>query len=294
MIEDSRLHHRRAPRGARSFSLIALLLLTVPLEADEPFLRKPADQLSEAESLQILNRSPWAQEITTTVQDSACSAERPAFSTRKPAADAPEAAASSTTPPADGASYVIRFISVKPMQAAAKRFSVINPGLGVNGQMTFIPDSEPTNIRELHYNLSDEIAIAVVLKNAGPQGESFRDYALENGKTFPGKGLKELWRCAELRTSSGTVSAVVAGMGANRNGDISAIELFFPSVVNDRKLITNKNEKVQFRFVAAQRVFDATFVIEPGDLLDGTETELFIPSTVEQPSESASVSAAAN
>ena len=288
MVSDPRSHHRAAPRGARSFFLIALLLLTVPLQADEPFLRKPSDQLSEAESLQILNRSPWAQEITTTVQDSECSAERPAFPKREVIADASKL----TTVPPDGATYVIRFISVKPMQAAAKRLSLIAPELGVNNQMTLFPGSGPTNIRELHYNPSDEIAVAVVLRDAGPHGESFLDYAFENKKTFPGKRLTELWRCAELQTASGTVSAVLSGLGGNRNGDVSAIEFFFPSVVNGRKLITNKNEKVQFRFVAAQRVFDATFAIDAADLMDGTETELFMPSTVEQVSISESASSA--
>ena len=43
------------------------------------------------------------------------------------------------------------------------------------------------------------------------------------------------------------------------------------------------NEKLEFRFIANQRVFEATFYVNPADLFDGTETVMHIPHTVDEP-----------
>jgi hypothetical protein len=40
---------------------------------------------------------------------------------------------------------------------------------------------------------------------------------------------------------------------------------------------------LEFRFVANQRVFEATFNVNPTDLFEGTERRILIPPTVDQP-----------
>ena len=48
-------------------------------------------------------------------------------------------------------------------------------------------------------------------------------------------------------------------------------------------LISHPNEKLEFRFIANQRVFEATFYVNPANLFDGTETVMHIPPTLDEP-----------
>jgi hypothetical protein len=48
-------------------------------------------------------------------------------------------------------------------------------------------------------------------------------------------------------------------------------------------LISHPNDKLEFRFIANQRIFEATFYVNPADHFDGTETVLRIPRTVDEP-----------
>jgi hypothetical protein len=146
-----------------------------------------------------------------------------------------------------------------------------------------VPGSKPTNLREGWYNPADEITIAVVLKHPGPKGESFLDYVFGEKKSFPGGGLAHLWPCAAVKTVNGQAFAVLAGLGSGKDYAVSAIHLSFPSVSDGKPLISHLNEKLQFRFVANQRVFETTFVVNSADLLDGSERVLHIPSTVDDP-----------
>lgn len=57
-----------------------------------------------------------------------------------------------------------------------------------------------------------------------------------------------------------------------------AITMFFSNSVHGKLLITKPGEEVEFRFVAKQRVFEATFLISTGDLLpDMSEPVLYYP-----------------
>jgi len=112
-----------ALHGLRIFAFVEL---SVPLAANEPFLNKPSNEWIEAEALQVLNDSPWAHTITTTTQETPCDYEHPAFPGLFREEMAQIADLRSTHFPAesvkpDGAEYVVRLVSVKPMQAAVER-----------------------------------------------------------------------------------------------------------------------------------------------------------------------------
>ena len=160
-------------RGLCSFALVAS---SVPLTASEPFLNKPSNEWTEAEALQVLNDSPWAHTITTTTQDTPRDYEHPAYPGLFPEemaqiADSrsPQFPAESVKP--DGAEYVVRLISVKPMRAAAERLVSLDEkwapyrrGIGLE------PGGKPTNMEESWYNPADEIIVVDTLKRPGSAG----------------------------------------------------------------------------------------------------------------------------
>jgi hypothetical protein len=263
---------------------------SVPGTANEDFLSKPPQQWTEAEALQVLNDSPWAHTITTTTQDFQCDYEHPAYPESYRKGRAEELDSMVPTPPAtdvksDGAEYLVRFLSVKPMQAAVERLLSLDPEKWGNYRTGYglKPGLKPTNLEELWYNPADEITIVIVLKRSGPGGASFRDYAFHR-KDEPKSGLRHLWPCAAVKTANGVTTAVVGGPvrddGWNAPKDIV---LSFPSTSKGKPLIAHPNEKLDFRFVANQHVFETTFYLNPSDLFDGTETMLHIPRTVDEP-----------
>jgi hypothetical protein len=151
------------------------------------------------------------------------------------------------------------------------------------------PGSKPTNLKERWYNPADEITIVIALKRPGPGGASFRDYAFPR-KDEPGSGMRHLWPCSAVRTASGATAVVLGGPvrddGWNAPKDIA---LSFPSTFYGKPLISHRNEKLEFRFIANQHVFEATFYVNPADLFDGTETVLRIPRTVDESAVSSSI-----
>jgi hypothetical protein len=177
--------------------------------ANEPFLSKPSEEWTEAESLQVLNDSPWAHAITTTTQDFQCDYEHPAFPGTYTEEFAQEQDSITPTPPPgevkpDGAEYLVRLVSVKPMQAAAERLiSLDKKWAHYRGGYGLEPNGQPTNLAERWYNPADEITIVVVLKHPGRGGASFRDYAFPR-KAVPGSGQASLaLRRRENRQRSG-------------------------------------------------------------------------------------------
>lgn len=269
---------------------VALLAVFRPMAADESFLSKPPGEWTEAQALQVLNDSPWAHTITTTTQDFQCEYEHPAYPIVYPEGFAERRDSIDLTPPAadvkrDGAEYLVRLVSVKPMQAAAERLISLDgnkwkhyrEGYGLQ------PNSKPTNLAERWYNPADEITIAIILRHPGPGGASFHDYAFPR-KDVPGSGVKHLWPCAAVKTDNGVSTAVLGGPATYGDGIPSNdITVSFPSTVRAKSLISHPNEKLDFRFVANQHVFEATFYVNPSDLFDGTETVLRIPRTIDEP-----------
>lgn len=273
----------------RSICCLALVGGSVLVTANEPFLSKPSEEWTETEALQVLNDSPWAHTITTTTQDFQCDYEHPAFAGLYEEESARRMDSITPTPPAaevkpDGAEYLVRMVSVKPMQAAVERLMALdfNKWRVYNGGYGLTPGSRPTSLDEGWYNPADEITIALVLKHGGPEGKSFLDYAFHEKKIFPGGGLVHLWPCSAIRTVNGQVTAVLAGLGGKDHA-ASAINLSFPRNSRGRALISHQNEKLQLRVILNQRVFETTFYVNSSDLFDGTETIMHIPSRVDEP-----------
>jgi hypothetical protein len=50
-------------------------------------------------------------------------------------------------------------------------------------------------------------------------------------------------------------------------------------LIDGKPLISKVHEKVDFRLVVNQRVFEATFYVNASDVLDGSEKILYLPST---------------
>ena len=268
----------------RSICCFALMSGSLPSTANEPFLDKPSAAWTEEEALQVLNDSPWAKTITATSQDIQCDYEHPAYPGTFSAEFARYEDSLSLAPPAtnvkaDGAQYLVRLVSVKPMQAAAARLVALTEEKWKHYQPeTGKEEGEPpTSVADHFYNQMDEITIVVVLKHPGPDGSSFHDYA------FPSGGLHHLWPCAAVRTTAGTTTAVLGGPGSRLSGlPEDGIGLSFPSTVNGKPLINHPNEKLEFRFVVNQHVFEATFNVNASDLFGGTESVLSIPKTFDE------------
>jgi len=81
-----------------------------------------------------------------------------------------------------------------------------------------------------------------------------------------------------LEDNNGQVFARLVPAAFGRNGKFRTFQLSFPRLVDGKPLISNLREKVEFRMVANQRVFDTIFLINASDVLDGSEKTLYLPS----------------
>jgi hypothetical protein len=279
--------------GLRGILSLAFLYSAVPLTANEPFLNKSPEEWTEAEALQVLNDSPWAHPIESTVQATPCDFEHPALPGMYPADSmyseetarqldslSTQSAPETVTP--DGAEYVVRLNSVKPMQAAAERLIQLSEKYSsYRGGIGFEPGSRPTNIEERWYNPADELMFSVVLKRPGPSGESFRDYAFQEDTGTPAMHVRHMFACSGIRTANGQFHGLTESMSW-KDGKATGIWISFPRVVNGKPLITHDDEKVEFRLIVNQHVFATTFHVNPANLFDGTETGERIPPTVDE------------
>jgi hypothetical protein len=149
--------------------------------------------------------------------------------------------------------------------------------------MAWRPGSKPTNMAEAWYNPADEITVVLALKRPGPGGASFLNYAFKDVETGVLFTAHYFFICAGIRTASGQIHAVMARMGQGNDNNVSAIIMPFPSTVDGKSLISHRDEKLEFRLVLNQRVFETKFIVNPTDLFDGTETLMRTPTRVDQP-----------
>jgi len=234
----------------------------------------------EQQALKVVNDSDWAHTVNPTTQDIPCSYKNPAFPGLYPADQNGVAAPVTTTAVVkpDSSEYLIRFQSAKPVQAAIQQLLAMGEKWFAYGPARPVDEADgPTDLPNMFYNIADMITIAVILKHAGPDGTSLFDYGFENeGRTFPSRSF-DVWPCAGLRTSNGQVFARVVPSAFGRNG-YRAMQLSFPRLIDGKPLISNSREKVEFRLVVNQRVFETTFYINASDVLDGSERSLCLPS----------------
>lgn len=57
----------------------------------------------------------------------------------------------------------------------------------------------------------------------------------------------------------------------------------FPGTADGKSLISHRDEKLEFRLVLDQRVFETTFIVNSTDRFDGTETVIHTPARVDEP-----------
>jgi len=97
--------------------------------------------------------------------------------------------------------------------------------------------------------------------------------------------VRHLWACSGIRTANGEFHGVIAyatGLSIAKHGEVTGISISFPRIVDGKPSITRRDEKVEFRMILNQHVFETTFHVNPRDLFDGTETALRIPPTVDE------------
>jgi hypothetical protein len=177
----------------------------------------------------------------------------------------------------DTSEYLIRFQSVKPVQTAIQQLLAIGEKWSAYGPEHPVSASDgPTDVANAIYNIADMITVAVILKHPGPEGTNLFDYGYEqNGRAFPSRHFR-VFPCAGLRTSNGQVFAHLNASSFGHSG-YKAMQLSFPQLIDGKPLISNPHEKVEFRLVANQRVFETTFYVDVSDVLDGSESSLYLP-----------------
>jgi len=277
----------------RAIACVVFLGGAVALRGDDSFLSKPPEEWTEDEAARVLEDSPWAHRITTTTQEFQCDFEHPVFPgmyseeyARKAHFRELEIPASEVKP--DGAEYVVQFLSVKPMQAAIARLLALDgeKWRDYGGGTVLTPGSPPSNPYEHHFNPGDEFAVSIILKKPGPGGASFRDYAFPHKGAEGEKAARTRFSpaCGGIRTANGIGKWYLNGPVRDEEAyHPASFTVFYAGTVNGRPLITHPNEKVEFRYVADQRVFETTFYVDPKDLFDGTETILHEPTTIASP-----------
>jgi hypothetical protein len=286
MLNSSALFSSGFRYSIRITSCVLLLGCTsIPIWGQEPSPGSAGTEANEQAALKVLNDSDWTHTVTPSLQDAACTYQNPAF----PYVYPKEKAAitdglSHTLPPdpvkADDSEYLIRFQSARPVQTAVEKLLALGEKWSAYSVQSW-PVSEadgPTDVANHRYNLADMITVAVILKRPGPDGMTLFDYGYEeNGRKFPSHSF-QVWPCTGLRTANGQVFAHVAPVAFGLDGESKVLQLSFPRLIDGKKpLISSLHERVEFRLVVNQRVFETTFYINASDVLDGSEKTLYLP-----------------
>lgn len=261
-----------------------LLFWCKPVTGQEYRPNSPETEAVEREALKLLNDSDWAHTVKPSLQDTPCSYQNPAFPGLYPQDNA--AAADGTapvTPPdpviPDRSGYLIRFQSAKPVQAAIQDLLTMGDKWAAYGRGKHHFTGEgPTDLPNARYNIADMITVAVILKHAASDGPTVFTYGYEdNGRQYPSRSFR-VWPCAGLRTNNGQVFAHVEPEVFGHDGKSKVLQLSFPRLIDGKPLISQLHEKVEFRLVVNQRVFETTFCVNASDVLDGSEKTLYLPS----------------
>lgn len=262
-------------------SCVLLIACSGALSGQEPV--STTSSSAEQGALKVLNDSDWAHTVKPTTQDAPCTYGNPAFpglfpEDRASLMDANEPVAN-TPVRADNSEYLIRFQSARPVQTATQQLLAMGEKWSAYGPERQVSDTDaPTDLARPRYNVADMITVAVILKYAGQDGRSLFEYGYGNGGgTFPSRDFRPLWQCAGVRTSTGQVYAHLVAEAFGRNG-YHALQLSFPRLIDGKPLISGTREKVEFRLVVTQHVFETAFYVNSTDVLDGSERSLCLPS----------------
>lgn len=234
----------------------------------------------EQQALKVLNDSDWAHTVKPSLQDTPCTYQNAVFPDLYPKEQAFTLDATAPTRPldpvkADDSEYLVRFQSAKPVQTAVQELLAMGEKWSAYGQKEWLvsKDYGPTDVANGRYNALDMITIAVILKHPSPDGTSLFNYGYEDdGRKFPSHSFR-VWPCTGLRTANGQVIALLSPQPFGH-----ILQLSFQRLIEGKPLISSAHEKVEFRMVANQRVFETTFYINASDVLDGSEKTLYLPS----------------
>jgi len=89
--------------------------------------------------------------------------------------------------------------------------------------------------------------------------------------------------CAHPLSFPNCVKSLFTAFASSHFNKASAIIMSFPSIVDGKPLFSHRDEKLEFRFILNQRVFETTFIVNSTDLFDGTETVMHTPTRVDEP-----------
>ena len=280
---------RHSVRVACCMLLPLLCCISVP--SQERRSDSAGTETTELAALKVLNDSDLARTVKPSLQDTPCTYENPAFPDLYPKEKAPALDGMSPRHPsdpvkADDSEYLIRFQSAKPVQTAVQELLAIGEECSAYGERWSVSEDDgPTDLANSRYNVADMITIAVILKQPGSDGTNLFNYGYEDdGRKFPSHNFL-VFPCAGLRTTSGQVFAHVVPVAFGHDGKSKVMELSFPRLIHGKPLISSLHEKVEFRLVANQRVFETTFYINASDVLDGSEKTLYLPSVFTDPKE---------
>jgi hypothetical protein len=166
--------------------------------------KSPPTETVERDALKLLNDSDWAHTVKPSLQDTPCTYQNPAFPRLYPEDKAAAVDATApTTPPdpvrPDDSEYLIRFQSAMPVQTAIQELLAMGEKWAAYGTRKHqVREDDPSS----RYNVADMITIAVILKQAGPDGTSMFNYGYEdNGRIFPSNGEKSFGGLILLRFS---------------------------------------------------------------------------------------------
>jgi len=242
----------------------------------------------EQEALKVLNDSDWAHTVKPSLQDTPCTYQNAVFPDLYPKEQAFTFDASAPTRPpdpskADDSEYLIRFQSAKPVQTAVQELLAMGEKWSAYGTKEWPVGAVlgPTDVANGRYNVADMITIAVILKRSAPDGTSLFNYGFENNRGGFSRSFR-VWPCAGLRTTNGQATALAA---PEHGGRSSVLQLSFQRLIHGKPLISSQHEKVEFRMVVNQRVFETTFYINASDVLDGSENTWYLPSAFTDPDE---------
>ena len=247
----------------------------------------PVADAVEQDALKVLSDSDWAHTVKPSLQDTPCTFQNAVFPDLYPKDQAFQLDLTNPSRPpdpvkADDSEYLIRFQSAKPVQAAVQELLAIGEKWSAYGAKTWPVrgDVGPTDVANGRYNVADMITVAVILKRSAPYGTSLFNYGfVDNGQGFPGFLVGP---CTGLRTTNGQVIALTEPEASGKSG---VLQLSFPRLIHGKPLISSQHEKVEFRMVVNQRVFETTFYINASDVLDGSEKTLYLPSAFTDPKE---------
>jgi hypothetical protein len=258
----------------------ALIFWCLSVTSQEYRSNSPATETVEQDALKVLNDSDWAHTVKPSLQDTPCTFQNAVFPDLYPKDQAFQLDLTNPSRPpdpvkADDSEYLIRFQSAKPVQTAVQELLAIGEKWSSYGVKAWPVrgDVGPTDVANGRYNVVDMITVAVILKRSAPDGTSLFNYGFaHNGQGFPGFLV---WPCAGLRTTNGQVIALAVPEASGKSG---VLQLSFPRLIHGKPLISSQHEKVEFRLVAKQRVFETTFDVNASDVLDGSEQILYLPS----------------